>query len=105
MPNHNNQKKIAHQRNRLAMLGGSAASVISLQLGVQCACCPTSVLSNHTGCHFQDFTPLHARTSRRWRKLGLRFPRHLSARRADRGDAGFIDEFGGPDCIVMVDPS
>ena len=113
LPNHNNQKKIA-LINDFTGFGRCSVAVqlpVISQLGVQCCVLPTSVLSNHTGFpsySFQDFTPYMCEHIREWRKLGLRFrgicTGFLGSAEQIAVVSEFIDEFGGPDCIVMVDP-
>ena len=113
LPNHNNQKKIA-LINDFTGFGRCSVAVqlpVISQLGVQCCVLPTSVLSNHTGFpsySFQDFTPYMREHIREWRKLGLKFrgicTGFLGSAEQIAVVSEFIDEFGGPDCIVMVDP-
>ena len=113
LPNHNNQKKIA-LINDFTGFGRCSVAVqlpVISQLGVQCCVLPTSVLSNHTGFpsySFQDFTPYMREHIREWRKLGLEFrgicTGFLGSAEQIAVVSEFIDEFGSPDCIVMVDP-
>ena len=113
LPNHNNQKKIA-LINDFTGFGRCSVAVqlpVISQLGVQCCVLPTSVLSNHTGFpsySFQDFTPYMREHIREWRKLGLKFrgicTGFLGSAEQIAVVSEFIDEFGGHDCIVMVDP-
>lgn len=112
-PNHNNQKKIA-LINDLTGFGRCSVAVqlpVISQLGVQCCVLPTSVLSNHTGFpsySFQDFTPHMRAHMAEWRKLDLQFrgicTGFLGSAEQIAIVSDFIDEFGGPNCCVMVDP-
>lgn len=110
---HNNQRKIALV-NDLTGFGRCSVAVqlpIISQMGVQCCVLPTSVLSNHTGFEsysFQDLTPFMEEHIREWRKLGLRFQGictgFLGSERQIDIVRDFIEEFGGPDTCVVVDP-
>ena len=112
-PNHNNQKKIALV-NDITGFGRCSVAVqlpVISQLGVQCCVLPTSVLSNHTGFpsySLQDFTSHMREHIAQWRKLGLKFrgicTGFLGSEEQIAIVSSFIDEFGGPGCIVMVDP-
>lgn len=112
-PNHNNQKKIALV-NDITGFGRCSVAVqlpVISQLGVQCCVLPTSVLSNHTGFpsySLQDFTSHMREHIAQWRKLGLKFrgicTGFLGSEEQIAIVSSFIDEFGGPSCIVMVDP-
>ncbi len=110
---HNNQKKIALV-NDLTGFGRCSVAVqlpIISALGVQCCVLPTSVLSNHTGFasySFQDFTPHMRDHVAEWRKLGLAFKGictgFLGSEEQIAIVRDFIDEFGGPETAVVVDP-
>lgn len=112
-PNHNNQKKIA-LINDITGFGRCSVAVqlpIISQLGVQCCVLPTSILSNHTGFpsySFQDFTPHMHEHIDEWRKLNLQFrgicTGFLGSAEQISIVRDFIDEFGGNDCVTLVDP-
>ena len=112
-PNHNNQKKIA-LINDITGFGRCSVAVqlpIISQLGVQCCVLPTSILSNHTGFpsySFQDFTPYMHEHINEWRKLNLQFrgicTGFLGSAEQISIVRNFIDEFGGDDCVTLVDP-
>lgn len=112
-PNHNNQKKIA-LINDITGFGRCSVAVqlpIISRLGVQCCVLPTSILSNHTGFpsySFQDFTPHMHEHIDEWRKLNLQFrgicTGFLGSAEQISIVRDFIDEFGGDDCITLVDP-
>ena len=112
-PNHNNQKKIA-LINDITGFGRCSVAVqlpIISQLGVQCCVLPTSILSNHTGFpsySFQDFTPHMHEHIDEWRKLNLQFrgicTGFLGSAEQISIVRDFIDEFGGDDCVTLVDP-
>ena len=110
---HNRQNKIA-LINDMTGFGRCSIAVqlpIVSQLGVQCCVLPTSILSNHTGFpsySFQDFTSHMADHIAEWRKLGLRFQGICTGFLGSADQISivrdFIEEFGGKDCTVMVDP-
>ena len=111
---HNHQKKIAaindftgFGRCSLAV----ALPVISV-MGVQCCPLPTSVLSNHTGFpsfFIDDYTDRMPAYVEEWRKLELSFSGIYTGFLGSPAQAeivrAFIEEFGGGETVVLVDPA
>ena len=110
---HNHQKKIA-VINDMSGFGRCSIAVelpVISAMKVQCCPLPTSIFSNHTGFEsffFDDYTDKMEDYMQEWVKLGLQFngicTGFLGSAEQIAVVSVFIDEFGGPDCIVMVDP-
>lgn len=88
-----------------------ALPVISA-MGVECAAIPTAVLSAHTafpGFTCADLSGQLAPIAAHWKKLGLRFDTIYTGYLASRQQAElvcrFLDEFGGANTLIFVDPA
>ena len=81
-------------------------------MGVQVCPLPTAILSNHTGgfdhYSFVDLTDSMEEYIDHWKRLGLHFDcvysGFLGSTRQIHIVADFIDYFGTPDNLVVVDP-
>lgn len=110
---HNRQRKIALVNDYTGFGRCSVAVQLPIisHLGVQCCPLPTAVLSNHTmfeSFSFQDFTEHMEEHIAEWRKLNLQFAGICTGFLGSNAQISivekFIDEFAGPDTIVVVDP-
>lgn len=100
--------------NDISGYGRCSISVIQpivSHLGVQGCPLPTAIFSNHTGfpsffCH--DFTRHMEAYVDEWKKLDLHFDAIMTGFLGSARQIGiverFIQHFGGPDTIVLVDP-
>lgn len=81
-------------------------------MGVQCCPLPTAFLSTHTGGFegftFLDMTDEMPKVAAHWKALGLRFQAVYSGFLGSERQIGivdaFIQDFRGPDTVVVVDP-
>ena len=81
-------------------------------MGVQVCPLPTAILSNHTGgfdhYSFVDLTDTMEEYIDHWKRLGLTFDclysGFLGSERQIEIVGGFIDHFGSPDNLTVVDP-
>lgn len=81
-------------------------------MGIQCCPMPTAFLSTHTGGFtgftFLDMTEELTKAAAHWKSLGLRFQAiysgFLGSERQISIVADFIQDFRGPDTLVVVDP-
>ncbi len=113
MDSHNNQKKIA-VINDLSGFGRCSIAValpIISVMKIQCCPLPTSVFSNHTGFssfYFNDLTDGMESYMDEWKKLELHFEGICTGflGSVEQIDivAGFLQEFGGGDTVVLIDP-
>lgn len=110
---HNNQKKIA-VINDISGFGRCSIAVslpIISAMKIQCCMLPTSIFSNHSGFEsffFDDYTDRMLEYIDNWKKLDLRFKGiatgFLGSRKQIEIVSGFLNDFGGDDTIVIIDP-
>ena len=110
---HNNQKKIA-VINDISGFGRCSIAVslpIISAMKIQCCMLPTSIFSNHSGFEsffFDDYTDRMQEYIDNWKKLDLRFKGiatgFLGSRKQIEIVSGFLNDFGGDDTIVIIDP-
>ena len=113
MVSHNNQKKIAVV-NDFSGFGRCSIAValpIISVMKIQCCPVPTSIFSNHTGFDsffFEDYTPKMEPYLAEWRKLGLHFDGICTGFLGSEEQISlvkkFLEEFGRPDTVVLIDP-
>ncbi len=80
-------------------------------LGIQCACMPTAILSNHTGYDeffFKDFTGGMRKFSKTWQKMNLEFDAiysgFLGSHKQIETVSAFIDKFKSSSVKIIIDP-
>lgn len=110
---HNNQKKAA-VINDFSGFGRCSLAVsipILSVMRVQCCPVPTSIFSNHTGFesyYFDDYTDRMEAYVNEWKKLDLRFDAVSTGFLGSKRQIGmvrqFLDDFGGENTTVVIDP-